>query len=118
MIKTSPLVNKESEENYNDSDKLEVSLRVLKSELVQAVKDAAVPIRYMSLKQAAVYSGIGQKKLKELAKYRKIKGQRKADSARGDWSFDRESIDKYWNAPFDEIKTMAQNVFDRIKKRD
>lgn len=51
--------------------------------------------RWMKLVTAAHYSGYGQKKLKKLAKEGKIRGYQDPDSDRGDWVFDRESIDEY-----------------------
>ena len=51
--------------------------------------------RWLKLLQASVYSAIGQHKLKELAKKGIIIGYSDPDSKRGDWIFDRESLDKY-----------------------
>lgn len=53
--------------------------------------------RWIKLVPAAKYSSIGQKRLKELARKPGgiIVGYPDPDSKRGDWIFDRESIDKY-----------------------
>ncbi len=51
--------------------------------------------RWISLKDAAHYSHIGQKRLVALAESGDVTGFRDPDSGRGDWIFDRESIDKY-----------------------
>ena len=87
----------------------------LKKEIITAIQDSMVPVRYMSLKQASVYSGIGQKKLIDLAKMGKIRGKKRTDIPRGDWSFDKESIDKYWHRSFDDTKSKAKEILDQIK---
>ena len=51
--------------------------------------------RWISLKEAAHYSSIGQKRLIALAESAAIVGFKDPDSGRGDWIFDRESIDEY-----------------------
>jgi hypothetical protein len=51
--------------------------------------------RWISLKQAAHYSNIGQKRLISLAESSAVVGFRYPDSGRGDWIFDRESLDEY-----------------------
>jgi len=49
----------------------------------------------MKLKTAAFYSGIGKERLKDLARCRHIKGFQDPDSKRGDWIFDKNSLDLY-----------------------
>ena len=90
-------------------------IKSLKKEIIEAIQDSMVPVRYMSLKQASVYSGIGQKKLIHLAKKGHIRGQKRTDIPRGDWSFDKESIDKYWHRPFENAKSKAKEILDQIK---
>ena len=51
--------------------------------------------RWLKLIPAAIYSSLGQHRLKELAKKGVIVGYPDPDSKRGDWIFDRESLDKY-----------------------
>lgn len=51
--------------------------------------------RWLKLKVAAEYSAIGQKRLIELAESGNIRGFQDPDSKRGDWIFDRFSLDKY-----------------------
>jgi hypothetical protein len=51
--------------------------------------------RWMKLKSAAFYSGIGRQRLKDLAMDGHIKGFQDPDSRRGDWIFDRKSLDLY-----------------------
>jgi hypothetical protein len=49
----------------------------------------------MKLKIAAFYSGIGKERLKSLARDGRIKGFQDPDSKRGDWIFDKKSLDIY-----------------------
>jgi len=51
--------------------------------------------RWLSLKQAAEYAHLGQKRLKELAREGLISGNPDPENGRGDWIFDRESLDAY-----------------------
>jgi len=51
--------------------------------------------RWLSLKQAAEYSSIGQKRLILLARQGRIKGYQDPDTGRHNWIFDRLSIDAY-----------------------
>ncbi len=51
--------------------------------------------RWLSLKEAALYSHIGKTRLIELAIDGKVKGFQDPDSKRGDWIFDRISLDVY-----------------------
>ena len=51
--------------------------------------------RWVKLKPAAMYSALGEHRLKDLAKKGVIVGYPDPESKRGDWVFDRESIDKY-----------------------
>ena len=51
--------------------------------------------RWLKLAVASKYSSIGKDRLKYLAIDKKIVGYKDKDSGRGDWIFDKESIDKY-----------------------
>jgi len=51
--------------------------------------------RWLSLKAAAQYSGLGRHRLKALARQRVIKGFQDPDSKRHDWVIDRLSLDHY-----------------------
>jgi hypothetical protein len=51
--------------------------------------------RWLKLKDAAGYSSIGKTRLKELAARKVIRGFKDPDSDRGDWIFDKESLDDY-----------------------
>jgi hypothetical protein len=51
--------------------------------------------RWLKTLPAIVYSSLGRHQLKKLAKIGAIIGYPDPDNKRGDWIFDRESIDKY-----------------------
>lgn len=51
--------------------------------------------RWIKLIPAAKYSSIGKDRLKDLAKKGIIIGFSDPDNKRGDWLFDKESIDNY-----------------------
>ena len=51
--------------------------------------------RWLKLKDAVLYSAIGKERIKQLALVGEIVGFSDPDSGRGDWIFDRESIDQY-----------------------
>ncbi len=51
--------------------------------------------RWLKLKEACRYSAIGKDRLKQLALAGEIVGFSDPDSKRGDWIFDRESLDQY-----------------------
>lgn len=51
--------------------------------------------RWLKLKAACRYSAIGKDRLKQLALAGEIAGFSDPDSGRGDWIFDRHSLDKY-----------------------
>ncbi len=63
-----------------------------------AEKITAQP-RWLKLSAAAKYSGYGIARLRQLALDGLIRGYKDPDSTRGDWIFDRESIDEYRLAP-------------------
>jgi len=65
--------------------------------------------RWLKLKQAAAWASIGKERLKQLAEEGHIKGFQDPDSKRGDWIFDRYSIDEYRNnqAGYLEDKALA-----------
>lgn len=51
--------------------------------------------RWMKLSAATMYSSYSRSKLLELAERKDIIGYQDPDSLRGDWIFDKESIDDY-----------------------
>lgn len=71
--------------------------------------------RWMKLKQAAAYSSIGEKRLKILAEDREIIGYPDPDSKRGDWIFDKDSIDKYRMRPAHQNNIRVNKILDSIR---
>ena len=54
--------------------------------------------RWLSLRDAAAYAAIGQKRLKALAREGHVIGAPDPEDGRGGWIFDRLSLDKYREA--------------------
>ncbi len=73
-----------------------------------------LPPRWMKLKQAVKYSGIGRDRLKRLAKEGRVQGYKCPESGRGDWYFDRLSIDSYHEYQI-EISSPKQIVIDILE---
>jgi len=73
--------------------------------------------RWLKIKPAARYASIGQKKLKILARKGLIAGYPDPDSGRGDWIFDKKSLDEYRQKPLMHIKTEAKKILDLIERR-
>ncbi len=64
--------------------------------------------RWLKLIPASIYSSMGQHRLKELAKKGVIVGYPDPDSKRGDWIFDKESLDKY------RLRQAPQNIEEKL----
>lgn len=73
--------------------------------------------RWLSLKAASDYSNIGVKRLKKLAEGGRVKGFQDPDSGRGDWVFDRLSIDAYRERqdPDKELDRKCIAILNRLK---
>jgi hypothetical protein len=52
-------------------------------------------VRWMKLRFAATYVSINKDRLKRLAEQGEVVGYPDPDNGRGDWIFDRESLDAY-----------------------
>lgn len=63
--------------------------------ILREIEPYLVLKRWLNLREAASYSGYGQKKLIELALRGDISGYQDPDMGTGKWIFDRDSIDKY-----------------------
>ncbi len=63
--------------------------------LAGKIAERLVPSGWMKLKQAALYSNIGQKELVHLATQNKIDGFQDMSLKTKPWIFRKESIDKY-----------------------
>ena len=70
-------------------------------------------VRWLRLKDAALYSSIGRSRLKSLAEQGAVKGFQDPDSNRGDWIFDRLSIDAYRE---NQAGQLNQKALDLIKR--
>jgi len=73
--------------------------------------DMSLQPRWFKLKAAVQYSGIARERLKRLAKEGRIQGYKCSESGRGDWYFDRISIDQYHEHQI-EISSPKQIVLD------
>jgi len=80
----------------------------------QIAEHIVIQPRWLKLKQAATYSGIGQKRLKSLAENGEITGYSDQNSGRGDWIFDKESIDEYRLKPVQETSVRFKKFLDGI----
>lgn len=69
--------------------------------------------RWMKLEIAAFYSGIGKERLKSLAMDGRIKGFQDPDSKRGDWIFDKNSLDIYRENQADRLYKKAFAILRR-----
>ena len=94
---------------------IEQDLNILATKIAERINN--VSVRYMNLKQAAIYSGIGQKQLIKMVESGQIKGRKIKREKRADWSFDKESIDKFWHQPWDETKREARTLLDQIRRK-
>lgn len=70
--------------------------------------------RWLKLKAAAQYSMIGKDRLKTLAVEKKIIGYQDPDSTRGDWIFDKESIDNYRLSIIAKNKKKALSILNSL----
>ncbi|RZB36328.1 MAG: hypothetical protein SRB2_02153 [Desulfobacteraceae bacterium Eth-SRB2] len=69
--------------------------------------------RWLNLKEAARYSGIGKERLKKLADESHIKGFQDPDDKRGKWIFDRYSLDQYRENQAGRIRQKALKILKR-----
>ncbi len=81
--------------------------------LAAKIAERIITPRWMTIKQAAAYSNIGQKRLKSLADTGEIAGYQE-DTGRGDWIFDKDSIDEYRSRPLAETNVRFQKILDRV----
>ena len=74
---------------------------------------AEITPRWLKLKEAALYSSIGKTRLKELALQGSVKGFPDPDSRRGDWIFDRHSLDDYREGQAGHLLKKALDLLQR-----
>ncbi len=70
--------------------------------------------RWLKLKQAVACYAIGRDRLKRLALAGKIRGHRDSDSKRGDWIFDRESLDQYRLNQIGQLDCEAMAIYQKL----
>jgi len=70
--------------------------------------------RWLKLKEAALYSSIGRKRLVQLAENGKVTGFQDPDSGRGDWIFDRQSLDEYRLIQSSALHKKALDLLNRV----
>jgi len=83
--------------------------------LAAKIAERIITPRWMTLRQAAVYANIGQKRLKALADAGEIAGYQE-DTGRGDWIFDKESIDRFRSRPLAETSVRFNKILDRVER--
>jgi hypothetical protein len=83
--------------------------------LARLIADELKPLtaRWLKLKEAAIYSGIGRNRLKSLACAGAIKGFPDPDSGRRDWVFDKLSLDAYRQAQANELEQKAFSIMNK-----
>ena len=76
------------------------------------VKHSSMTPRWLKLKVASKYVAINKDKLKQLAEDGELVGYQDPTTTRGDWIFDRQSLDKYrlHQAREKEIKDRIQSL--------
>ncbi len=72
--------------------------------------------RWLKLSAASRYASINVKRLKELAENGDIIGYPDPHTKRGDWIFDKKSIDKYRLEPVMALNALAQKIIDDIEE--
>lgn len=70
--------------------------------------------RWMKLLAASKYSGYSRVQLKKLAKRKALIGYQDPDSKRGDWIFDKESIDEYRMSHVYSSRQNALSIIDSL----
>jgi len=68
------------------------------------------PARWLKLKAAAEYAAMNDKRLVELAKAGVVRGYKDPETKRGDWIFDRNSLDDYRERPFKGMVTPKEKA--------
>lgn len=101
------------------NSELPVSIDKLITETVErttarVIEKMTIP-RWMKLKMAIHYSGLSRSRLINLAKERLIIGGPDPGSKRGDWRFDKQSIDEYMMSLVVGERYKAQAIIESLK---
>lgn len=70
--------------------------------------------RWIKLKDAAIYSSIGKSRLKKMAESGEVIGFQDQNSKRGDWIFDKNSLDEYMEIQSGQIRQKALELLGRV----
>lgn len=81
-----------------------------------AEKIQPVTPRWLKTAAAVKYSGFGKTKIKKLAMEGKIKGYPDPDSGRGDWFFDKDSIDEHHLSHFHAMDQQVLDILESFKR--
>jgi hypothetical protein len=93
----SVLLNKLQQKNLKRFEFMtESEIKEMVGQLAEGLaREFAITPRWLKLTAAAKYASINKTRLKNLAIEEKILGYQDPDSTRGDWIFDKESLDDY-----------------------
>lgn len=78
------------------------------------VSSQAITPRWLKLRDACKYAAIGKLRLKSLAQAGEVAGHPDPDSARGDWIFDRLSLDRYRESQMGAVHVAALEIEKRF----
>jgi hypothetical protein len=91
---------------------------LIRGAVADAVADLCTPSlpRWLPLKRAAAEYGIGEKRLKKLARDGKITGGPDPDDGRGSWIFETASLDAYrrQSVAADHADAVADQIFKKM----
>jgi hypothetical protein len=89
------------------------------NQLAKLIADQLKPFfaRWLKLRDAAAYSGIGKHRLINLAELGEIRGFQDPDSGRHDWVFDRLSIDQYRENQEKQEKQIRQKALEIMRRK-
>ena len=86
----------------------------IEANIVEILQQFTMNPRWLKVKAAALYSGIGQQRLKSLALTGDIRGYQDQESGRKDWIFDKTSIDEYRLKPLHENNIRLNRLLDEV----
>jgi hypothetical protein len=93
--------------------------QIKNNQLARIIADQLKPFfaRWLKLRDAAAYSGIGKHRLINLAELGEIRGFQDPDSGRHDWVFDRLSIDQYRENQEKQEKQIRQKALEIMRRK-
>ena len=89
------------------------------NQLAKLIADQLKPFfaRWLKLRDAAPYSGMGQKRLIQLAESGEVRGFQDPESGRHDWIFDRLSIDRFRKNQEKQENQIRQKALDIMRRK-